>query len=164
MNINFIIFSYNLDLIERWVKNMPPINVLIKPASSGCNLHCKYCFYNDVAHIIEKENYGIMSLDTLEALVKKVFEYGDREVGFAFQGGEPTLAHLDFYKNLIYLQKKYNVKKIRVNNAIQTNGVIIDNEWSEFLANNNFLVGLSLDGPKDIHDQNRVDINGIGNR
>ncbi len=141
---------------------MPAINLLIKPASGNCNLKCKYCFYNDVTENRKEKNYGIMSYETLDTLVKKAFEYTDNMVGFAFQGGEPTLAGLDFYKKLISLQKKYNVKKIQVNNAIQTNGMIIDDTWAEFLAKNNFLVGLSVDGPKEVHDLNRIDINGIG--
>lgn len=141
---------------------MPPINVLIKPASSNCNLKCKYCFYYDVAENRDKQNYGIMTRDTLEVLVKRVFEYGEHFVGFAFQGGEPTLAGLDFYKQLIEFQQKYNTKKVKINNAIQINGVVINEEWAKFLVENNFLVGLSLDGPKDIHDLNRVDSRGIG--
>lgn len=141
---------------------MPAISLLIKPASGNCNLHCKYCFYNDVAKNREKKSYGLMSYETLEIIVKKAFEYTDNMVGFAFQGGEPTLAGLDFYKNLISLQEKYNIKRIRVNNSIQTNGMLIDDKWAEFLAKSNFLVGLSLDGPKEIHDLNRIDINGIG--
>lgn len=141
---------------------MPPINALIKPASSSCNLQCKYCFYNDVSENREEKNYGLMSYETLEILVRKILKYGDNIVGFAFQGGEPTLAGLDFYKNLINIQEKYNIKKVSINNAIQTNGMIIDDEWAEFLAKNNFLIGLSLDGPKDIHDLNRTDIKGTG--
>lgn len=141
---------------------MPPINILIKPASSSCNLKCRYCFYNDVVENREIKNYGVMSLDTLECLVKNAFEYGEHFVGFAFQGGEPTLAGMDFYRKLIELQEKYNVKDIRVNNAIQTNGTMIDDEWARFLHENNFLVGLSLDGPKEIHDINRVDKIGSG--
>lgn len=141
---------------------MPPISVLIKPASSSCNLKCKYCFYTDVSNNREEKNYGFMKDETLEEVVKKVFEYGDNYVGFAFQGGEPTLVGLDFYKNLIKLQNKYNIKKLKVNNAIQTNGIKIDDEWAKFLATHNFLVGISLDGPKDINDLNRVDINSVG--
>lgn len=141
---------------------MPNINVLIKPASSSCNLNCKYCFYNDISENRKEKNYGIMSNEILEMLVKKAIDYADTTVGFTFQGGEPTLAGMDFYKKLITFQNKYNVKKIRINNAIQTNGMVIDNEWAEFLAKNNFLVGLSLDGPKDIHDLNRININGMG--
>ncbi|MFL0164046.1 anaerobic sulfatase maturase [Candidatus Clostridium helianthi] len=141
---------------------MPAITVLIKPVSSICNLHCKYCFYYDITEHRNEKNYGLMSYNTLEILVKKVFEYGDNIVGFTFQGGEPTLAGLNFYKNLIDMQKKYNTKNLIVNNAIQTNGIIINDNWGEFLAKNNFLAGLSLDGPKDIHDQNRIDVNGTG--
>jgi uncharacterized protein len=136
--------------------------MLIKPASSSCNLKCKYCFYFDVAENREIQNYGIMSLDTLETLVMKAFEYGEHFVGFAFQGGEPTLAGLEFYKKLIELQQKYNTKKLRVTNSIQTNGTLINEDWAKFLAENNFLVGLSLDGPKEIHDLNRIDARGFG--
>jgi uncharacterized protein len=144
------------------VIKMPPVSVLIKPASSSCNLKCRYCFYYDVAENRDKKNYGIMSCDTLELLIKRVFEYAENFVAFAFQGGEPTMAGLDFYRKVVELQRQYNVKKIRINNAIQTNGMIIDEEWAKFLGENNFLVGLSLDGAKDIHDMNRVDARGIG--
>ncbi|OXT08447.1 anaerobic sulfatase maturase [Thermoanaerobacterium thermosaccharolyticum] len=141
---------------------MPPVNVLVKPASCSCNLLCKYCFYYDVIENRNIKNYGIMSHDTIEILVKKVFEFGERFVSFAFQGGEPTLAGIDFYRRVIELQQKYNIKKIKVNNALQTNGVVINEEWAQFLSQNNFLVGLSLDGPRDIHNINRVNFRGVG--
>jgi anaerobic sulfatase-maturating enzyme len=141
---------------------MPPISVLIKPSSSNCNLKCKYCFYNDVSNNREEKSYGFMTYETLEILVKKVFEYGEDYIGFVFQGGEPTLVGLDFYKNLMELQEKYNVKKVKINNAIQTNGISIDEEWAEFLGKNKFLVGISLDGPKDINDLNRIDLSRNG--
>lgn len=141
---------------------MPPINVMMKPSSSNCNLNCKYCFYRDVAENRDKKSYGMMSEDILEELVKRVFDYGEKFVGFAFQGGEPTLVGLDFYKKLIEFEKKYNVKGLKVNNSIQTNGILIDEEWCEFLSENNFLVGLSLDGPADIQNLNRIDLQGKG--
>jgi uncharacterized protein len=141
---------------------MPPINILIKPASSACNLRCKYCFYCDEAENRTEKNYGMMTTDTLEILVEKAFEYGESYVGFAFQGGEPTLAGLDFFRKLLDLEGKYNRKKVKVGNAIQTNGTLIDAEWAQFLAENRFLIGVSLDGPKDIHDMNRVDAQGKG--
>lgn len=141
---------------------MPPITVLIKPASSLCNMRCKYCFYADVSDKREVKSFGIMSDETLEVMVRKIFDYADDYCGFAFQGGEPTLAGLDFYKKLIELQNEYNTKKIKVQNSLQTNGYIIDDEWAEFLAKNNFLVGLSLDGYKDIHNSLRIDANGEG--
>jgi uncharacterized protein len=108
------------------------------------------------------ESYGIMSIETLEILVKKALEQAEHACTFAFQGGEPTLAGLDFFRKLIEFEKKYNTKKITINNALQTNGVVIDDEWAKFLADNRFLVGLSLDGPKDIHDAMRVDAKGKG--
>ncbi len=141
---------------------MPPLNVLIKPASSACNLQCKYCFYDDVAAHRTAPNRGMMADETLETLVKKAFEYGEGAIGFAFQGGEPTLAGLDFYRKLLDFQKEYNPKPIRIQNSIQTNGLLIDAKWAAFLAENHFLVGLSLDGPKDIHDLNRTDVRGQG--
>ncbi len=141
---------------------MPPVNMLIKPASGNCNLRCKYCFYNDIAEHRQTESYGMMDIETLEILVKKAFEYAEYSCTFAFQGGEPTLVGLDFFKKLIDFQKKYNTKNIKVNNALQTNGMVIDNEWAQFLGENGFLVGLSLDGPKDIHDTMRVDAKGKG--
>ncbi len=136
---------------------MPPISLLIKPASSNCNLRCRYCFYHAIAENRQTKSYGMMDIETLEALVKKALEYADYSCTFAFQGGEPTLAGLDFFRKLIEFEKKYNIKKVQIHNALQTNGVVIDDEWAQFLAENKFLVGLSLDGPKDIHDANRYD-------
>lgn len=141
---------------------MPPINFLIKPASSRCNLRCKYCFYNSVAENREIASYGIMKEDTLEAIVKKGLEFADYLCGFTFQGGEPTLAGLNFYQNLLELQKKYNGKKLKISNSIQTNGMLIDKNWAQFLHDNHFLVGLSLDGPKEAHNLNRVDLKSCG--
>lgn len=136
---------------------MPPINYLIKPASSNCNLRCKYCFYHSIAENREVASYGIMNEDTLEEIVKKGLEYADEMCGFAFQGGEPTIAGLDFFEKLIELQQKYNTKKLKIINSLQTNGMLIDDKWGEFLHDNDFLVGLSLDGPKEVHNLNRVD-------
>ena len=141
---------------------MPPISLLIKPASSNCNLRCKYCFYHSLAENRRVKPYGIMNTDTLEVIVKKALEYADYECTFAFQGGEPTLAGLNFFEKLIELEKKYNCKKAKINNTIQTNGIAIDESFAKFLSDNNFLVGLSLDGPKDIHDANRTDLSQKG--
>ncbi len=141
---------------------MPPLSMLIKPASSNCNLRCKYCFYHSIAEKRMTESYGMMSVELLETIVKKALEFADYYCTFAFQGGEPTLAGLDFFKKLVEFEKKYNVKNVTINNAIQTNGMVIDDEWSKFLAENNFLVGISLDGPKDIHDLMRYDARGEG--
>lgn len=141
---------------------MPPLSLLIKPASSLCNLKCRYCFYHSLSDIRETASYGVMSMDTLEEIVRKALEFADTSCTFAFQGGEPSVAGLDFFKNYIELVKKHNVKNIRVHNVLQTNGVLIDEEWAEFFAANKFLIGVSLDGPKDFHDLNRVNVNDSG--
>lgn len=141
---------------------MPPINVLIKPASGNCNMRCNYCFYTDEINNRKVKSYGIMTTDTLEAIVKKVLDYAEGECTIAFQGGEPTLAGLPFFQHLIEIQNKYNYNKVKIHNAIQTNGYLIDNHWAEFFAKNRFLVGLSLDGTKEIHDRERIDASGKG--
>ena len=141
---------------------MQPLSLLIKPASSNCNLRCQYCFYHSIAENRTTSSYGVMSSETLEVLVKKALECTEGSCTFAFQGGEPTLAGLDFYKKLVEIVPKYNIKKVKVNYALQTNGLAIDGEWAEFLMENKFLVGISLDGPKDIHDITRIDPQGKG--
>ena len=134
---------------------MPQLSVLIKPASSMCNLRCRYCFYADESKHRNTESYGKMTSSTLENLVRKAFAYADGQISFAFQGGEPTLAGKDFFREYLALVKKYNSRGIQVNNAIQTNGICIDAEWCAVFREGNFLVGLSLDGTKDLHDSVR---------
>lgn len=141
---------------------MPAMSLLIKPASSLCNMRCKYCFYADVAENREVKNYGMMSEKTLEEMVKKALSYAEGQCTFAFQGGEPTMEGLEYYRRLVELQVKYNVNKVAIYNSIQTNGLVVDEAWAEFFAKNKFLVGLSVDGPKDIHDSFRVDSAGGG--
>lgn len=135
---------------------MHPVSVMIKPASSGCNLRCKYCFYADEASMRTVPNYGMMKEDVLEAVVSTFMQNAAGSCAFAFQGGEPTLAGLDFFKKVIELQKKYSRPNLRVSNALQTNGMMLDKEWCSFLAENHFLVGLSLDGTKQTHDLYRI--------
>ena len=141
---------------------MPPLSLLIKPASGNCNMRCRYCFYTDVKANRPVPSFGMMSLDTLEIIVRKSLEQAEGQCTFAFQGGEPTLAGLDFYRALLVFQKKYNHRNITVSNAIQTNGLTVDREWAQFFAENHFLVGLSLDGAKDQHDLYRLDANLMG--
>lgn len=139
---------------------MPNQTILIKPSSGNCNMNCKYCFYYDVMEHRGVKNYGFMSECTMENIVKKALEYADNMVGFAFQGGEPTLIGLEFYEKFVELVTKYNSKKIRTDFFIQTNGISINDAWAIFLKKNHFLVGISMDGPKEIHDQNRKDKTG----
>jgi uncharacterized protein len=103
-----------------------------------------------------------MSLETIENIIKDVFSLNPEALVLAFQGGEPTLVGLDFYKETIRLISIYNKKGINVSYSIQTNGILLDINWCKFLKINNFLVGVSLDGNKLIHDKNRVDANNQG--
>lgn len=141
---------------------MPQVDMLIKPASGLCNMRCQYCFYTDVAENRAVKSFGIMTEETQKELVKKALAYADGHCGFAFQGGEPTLAGLDFFCRQVDLEKRYNFKGVNVTNSIQTNGLAINEEWARFLSENHFLVGLSLDGPREIHDAHRHDRAGGG--
>lgn len=145
---------------------MPPVNILIKPASSKCNMRCRYCFYHDVASMRKIKDLGVMKEETLKKLIKNGIDYGDHLVSFAFQGGEPTLAGLDFFEKVVFWQKQYlkesGKKNLRIHNAIQTNGYLIDDKWAAFFKKHHFLVGLSLDGPANVHDKNRLDVCGEG--
>lgn len=141
---------------------MPPVSLLIKPASSSCNMRCRYCFYSDVTSRREIANYGVMTEETLETVVRKTLEYADGEASFGFQGGEPTMAGLAFFRRVVELQRQYNTKRVKIANAIQTNGLNIDDEWARFLHDNGFLVGLSLDGTQPVHDKYRGDAAGGG--
>ena len=134
--------------------------MLIKPVSGHCNMGCVYCFYNDVAKNREVYDHGTMSLQLLETIVEKAFGEGAEFLSFGFQGGEPTLIGIDFYKTFVGLVKRYNKNKAKTSFAIQTNGMAINDEWAEFFKENSFLIGLSIDGPKDIHDKLRHDTKG----
>ena len=141
---------------------MRNLSLLIKPASSNCNMRCQYCFYADIVGMRTVKNHGVMSLDTLEIIVRKALSVDTKYCLFGFQGGEPALAGLDFYKKLIELVKKYNHNKVQVKYTLQTNGLLIDSEWSKFFQENKFLVGLSIDAEKQFHDGLRSDSTGKG--
>lgn len=138
---------------------MKYLNYLIKPASSACNLRCRYCFYCDIAENRSVGNLGLMQPDTVQALLRETFTRLDPggSVHFAFQGGEPTLAGLDFYRDFLAQVKAYNTKGASITYSIQTNGTLLDEDWVLFLKQHDFLVGLSLDGTKELHDLYRVD-------
>ena len=143
------------------IKNQQ-FQIIAKPVGPICNLDCTYCFYlpkSDMFyknHLNEKSGW-IMSDEVLEIFIKqKIQSCNYSEESFVWQGGEPTLAGIDFFHNVINYQKKYaNGKKI--NNSIQTNGMLIDDEWSKFFSDNNFLVGISIDGPAYLHNKYRFD-------
>ncbi len=135
-------------------------HILAKPSGPLCNLDCKYCFYLEKKNFLEEKNQYRMSDEVLEAFICKYISSQDiPEIQFVWQGGEPTLTGLDFYRKVIVLQKKHaNGKKII--NSLQTNGILLNEEWGAFLKEHNFLVGISMDGPREIHDRYRVDKGG----
>ncbi len=126
---------------------MPPVSLMIKPASSNCNLRCKYCFYHDLASCREMPSHGMMTLTTLEDILKKAFEFADGSmVMISFQGGEPLLAGKDFFRGFASMLPRLNLKRSAVHVGVQTNGTLIDEEWCDIFLKNRYLVGLSLDG------------------
>ena len=137
-------------------------NIMIKPASSACNMACGYCFYRDIAGNRDVADRGMLSLDRMERLVANALADADVYCGFVFQGGEPTLAGLDFFRAVVEFQRRHNTRGTRVENFIQTNGYCVDGDWADFFRENSFLVGLSLDGPAEVHNSNRVDHGGGG--
>lgn len=132
-----------------------PITYLVKPASSDCNLFCDYCFYRKTAAAYPESAVHRMSLDMLETLVKRVQEGGARTVNYIWQGGEPLLMGLDFFKAAIELQERNRVSDQNIMNSIQTNGFLVDRVWARFFHENYFLVGVSLDGPRTLHNLHR---------
>lgn len=141
---------------------MPAISVLIKPSSSICNMNCKYCFYCDESQKRQIESYGFMDEKTLKNVIRKTVLQANIGISFAFQGGEPTLRGIDFYKKAMEYEKQYNKNHLIIHNSIQTNGLLINEEWCHFLKENQFLVGLSVDGTQKIHDSLRKTKSGEG--
>ena len=150
---------------ERFQKSMgdkPPagIHLTVKPVGPLCNLNCTYCYYLEKEAFFPKNNNYRMSDTVLNALIHKTFlSKSVPEATFCWQGGEPAIMGLDFFRRAITLQKKY-ARGSRVINVFQTNGTLLNDEWCEFFSENNFLIGLSLDGTQEIHDHYRVDREG----
>ena len=128
-------------------------SLLLKPASGDCNLRCGYCFYLPKRELFPTPRR--MSPETLEAVVRRFFACPMPVHAFAWQGGEPTLMGLDFYRSAVRFQRLLAPPGARVTNAFQTNGVLLDDEWAAFLRENRFLVGVSLDGPERLHNRHR---------
>jgi len=140
---------------------MQPFTLLIKPSGSDCNIDCSYCFYKDRSEQIGTGRQR-MSTKVLEKMTKDYLSLGFEMNSFAWQGGEPTLMGLDFYRKVVELQKQYGSAGQQVSNALQTNGILLDDNWCEFLRDNKFLVGISIDGPKEYHDHYRLNFVGKG--
>lgn len=142
---------------------MKDVIIMLKPASSLCNLRCKYCFYADVAEQRSIQSYGIMQPQTTKKILDHIFcdvSAGDH-ITFAFQGGEPTLAGLAFFQHFVQEANRQR-GAVKIDYALQTNGMLLDESWCSFLKEHSFLTGLSLDAMKANHDAFRVDKNGHG--
>jgi len=136
-------------------------DVLIKPAGPDCNMVCAYCFYREKKRLYPETKRHRMSDDVLEETIRQVMTQAGPQVSFGWQGGEPTLRGLEFFRKAVDLQQRYGRGQL-VGNGLQTNGLLIDKEWLRFLRKYNFLVGLSLDGPRHIHDHYRLRADGRG--
>lgn len=134
-------------------------HVMAKPTGARCNLCCDYCFFLKKALLYPDSNF-CMSDETMEAYIQQTIESQNTpEITIAWQGGEPTLMGLDFFRRAVDTEKKYARGGVRILNTLQTNGVLLNDAWCEFLHENNFLVGISVDGPKSLHDRFRHDKN-----
>ena len=138
------------------------LSVLIKPASSLCNMRCAYCFYHNEAEHRDVAFTGIMTDETVDNLIRKAFAASKDGVFFAFQGGEPTLAGLAFFQRFVRKVDAVNVQGAPVVYTLQTNGLTMNSEWAIFLRDHHFLVGLSCDGDAVLHNELRPDAAGKG--
>ncbi len=145
--------------VPQWLaeKATRRFHAMAKPAGAACNLDCTYCFYLSKRDLPGGPGAGQMSEETLERFVRDyIAGVTADEVVFTWQGGEPTLRGLAFFERVVALQRQYAKPGQRIENDLQTNGVLLDDDWARFLMANRFLVGLSIDGPRDVHDALRI--------
>ena len=140
---------------------MQPFAVLVKPVGPDCNLACSYCFYSK-KHSMFGEGPHRMSYTILGSLIRSYMAAGMRASSLTWQGGEPMLMGLDFYRRVVELQKEYGRSGQVVSNSLQTNGMLLDDEWCRFLLEYKWLLGISIDGPRELHDHYRKDSAGGG--
>lgn len=139
-------------------ETLPYYHLLAKPAGAACNLGCKYCFFLSKENLYPPRESPLMDEATLDTYVRQLMESSPGpQVDVAWQGGEPTLRGLDFYRRSVELANRYRKPHQRILHTIQTNGTLIDDEWAAFFRENNYLVGLSVDGPRALHDTYRID-------
>ncbi len=139
------------------VKGQRRFNVMAKPLGPVCNLHCAYCYYLGKERLLGLSGSQPIADEVLEKFIRDYIADNDApEVEFEWQGGEPTLLGVEFFRKVLDLQKRYCPGGKRVVNSLQTNGILLDDAWCRFLRENHFLVGLSIDGPKHLHDVYRV--------
>ena len=141
------------------MQRAPAFGTMVKPIGSACNLDCHYCYYRDKSEIYSG-NMPRMSEELLERYIQQYIEGASQQnISFCWHGGEPLMAGLPFFEKAMELQKKYAGDKI-IENTLQTNGILVNDDWCRFFKQNDFLIGLSLDGPEDIHDAFRRDCGG----
>jgi len=139
------------------------LHAMVKPTGPVCNLNCQYCYYLSKQELLYNGAGWRISDDTLETFIRQyITGQNYREVIFSWQGGEPTLLGLEFFRRVVALQKKYCAPHVRCENDLQTNGTLLNADWCRFLKAEKFLVGLSLDGPRTLHDAFRRDKDGAG--
>ena len=138
----------------------PRIHVLAKPTGAICNLDCSYCFFLDKELLYPGSRFR-MPDDVLEAYIRQLIEsHRSNQVTVAWQGGEPTLMGIDFFQRAIAYQEQYKRPGMTFENTMQTNGTLLDDAWCEFFREHDFLIGISIDGPRHLHDTYRVDKGG----
>ncbi|WP_406656465.1 anaerobic sulfatase maturase [Methanolobus sp. ZRKC2] len=144
-------------------KHLPPrIHVMAKPTGAVCNLSCKYCFFLSKEEFYPGSDFR-MSDEVLETYIRQLVEaHQAPQVTVAWQGGEPTLMGIDFYRRAIRLQEKYRKPGMVFENTMQTNGTLLNDEWCRFFKENDFLIGISIDGPRELHDAYRTNRGGEG--
>jgi len=141
----------------------PDYHLLAKPAGAACNLDCKYCFFLSKENLYAPRESPLMDEATLERYLRQLMESSPGpQVEVSWQGGEPLLRGLDFYRRSVQLAETYRKPHQRILHTMQTNGTLVDDEWAAFFKENSFLVGLSVDGPRALHDAYRVDKRGEG--
>jgi len=141
---------------------MHPFSLLVKPASADCNLRCRYCFYLDRATLYPESARHRMTDAVLERMIQSFLATDQPQYGFGWQGGEPTLMGLDFFKRVTALQQQHGRAGCAVSNGLQTNTTLIDDAWARHLREYHFLVGVSIDGPEALHNRYRVFVDGRG--
>ncbi len=142
-----------------------PFHVIIKPIGAVCNLRCSYCYYLEKSRLYPETKTFRMPDTLLEEFTRRYISAQPdhiREVHFSWQGGEPTLLGLKFFQKAVALQKRFQRPGLRIFNTMQTNGTLLDDEWGKFLHDENFLMGISLDGPEETHDRYRINPSGRG--
>ncbi len=144
----------------------PPFQVMAKPMGPRCNLDCTYCYYLEKERFYPDEKKFRMAGEVLETFIRDhiaaQIAAGIREIWFSWQGGEPTLLGVGYFRDIVALQRKYCPAGVTIRNALQTNATLIDAEWAGFFREHDFLIGVSIDGPRQIHDRYRTHRNGVG--